>query len=34
MVTHDAFIMLVDDKTNVGGAAVADLYFFPVEKVM
>ena len=30
MVTQDAFIMLVDDRTSIGG--VADLYVFPVEK--
>ena len=34
MGAQDAFIVLVDDRTNAGGAGVADLYAFPVRKFM
>ena len=34
MGAQDAFIELVDDRTNAGGAGVADLYAFPVKKFM
>ena len=34
MDAQDAFIVLVDDRTNAGGAGIADLYAFLVKKFM